>query len=240
MQAQNKKETKPSKADWQRLYDAALRFRGIKSWEWLADSKQEASLFALILEQATEVALKLKQEPNFIMGPTDLHYLVRVPRVTKRAIEWRNEYLVPEAPGREPIRYRPQSVDEVKIKRISKKARKIDIALEVDYAYMYAPVQEGNRPFYPYAILWVDHNTGFALHVAVTKPDRLEQVFSKELLEVFLKRALIPAQILVKREDLFRMPIPYSERLGFEIVLVDELPLIEEAQRELGEHLLGE
>lgn len=89
-------------------------------------------------------------------------------------------------------------------------------------------------------MLWVDHNTGFALHVAITKPDRLEQEFAKELLEVFLKRALIPAHILVKKEDLFRMLIPYAERLCFEIVLVDELPLIEEAQRELKGHMLGE
>lgn len=92
------------------------------------------------MEQATEVALKIKQEPNLIIGPSDLHYLVRIPQSAKGAIEWRNEYLIPAVPRREPVRYRPQSVDEVKIKRISEKVQKIDIALEVDYTYMYAPV----------------------------------------------------------------------------------------------------
>lgn len=160
-----------------------LRFRGANAWPlfrsylpgyhpWFL-TPAEADFLILALQQATDVAKRFKNDVSLLVPPEKGQYLVRVPEKKGDVLVWRDEWLQPEAPEKKKTLPLP---DEKRLEKLKSTAaiRKKTI-WEIDYFYSPEGVREkGERPYYPYVILWADHNSGLSLNIHLAKPSEYE------------------------------------------------------------------
>lgn len=90
--------------------------------------------------------------------------------------------------------------------------------------------EKGERPYFPYIILWVDHYSGLIVKVHLTKPEEYASEFVDQFLNLLEKGTFAPEEILVKREELFTLLEPITSYLGIDVKKVNRLPALEEAQ----------
>lgn len=223
--------------DFQVIKALDLKFRGRNSWPrfrsylpgyapWYLN-REEAQFLTLSLRQAVDVALRLKDDPELLNPPLKNQYLVRVK--DRDGVEWRDKWIEPIPFEKKEID--TQSVDENHLNRIRMVNAQRKGIWEVDSFYFHQAVQEKDeRPYYPRTILMVDHSSGLILGYHLTEPEN----FMSELRDGFLRTVenleIMPEEVLVKREESFKMLEPITSNLRIKLRKVKRLPTLEEAQ----------
>ena len=74
---------------------------------------------------------------------------------------------------------------------------------EMDFFLSPSPVQDkkGERPYYPYLTLTVDHESGFIFGTDLASPETYLEEFPERFLALAERLERLPVEIWVKRED---------------------------------------
>jgi hypothetical protein len=216
-----------------------LKFRGAISWPQFRSlrpgylpwylTESEAKFLTVSLEQAREVALRLEAEPNWLTAPRKHHYRVQVPVKTAVGWKWESQWLKP-API-EKVKARSYSLDEVRLQRIKRKSQQYPGIWEIDACYAPTPVDGDDRPFFPYSLLCVDHDSGFIFGTAMAEPSTWQTQFPSEFLDCMENHKLLPRSLWLRKEELRALFAPLAVRLGIQVQAEKKLPNADRAKR---------
>ena len=224
------------KLDLQQIKALGLTFRGRNAWPlfrnhmpgfvpWYLNGN-ETRFLTVALQQAMNVSRRFKKDPGLFVHPSRDHYFVRVPDKPDENILWKDEWLEPSPLKMEDIPEIP--VEETVLNRLKKGRLKHRGIWEIDLFYVPAIVGEkGERPYYPYMSLMVDHNSSFILHFQLEKRADCILTFPVKFADFIERIHIIPEELFVKRFEVFGIVEPLAAELGIEINMVDSLPALE-------------
>lgn len=222
-----------------------LNFRGRNGWPMFKRYKpgffpwhlnrEEVLFLTAVLEQAMEVCRQLRENKD-ILTPTDAGlFLVRIPVIEDGNNIWKDEWRKPGSV--EETSFTVEPVDELRIQRLKKAAKPTGSTWEIDFFYSPTPISEEGRPYYPYAIMIADHDTGFIYDVYLSH----FSVHNKEFVEHFLScienAEQLPKEIMVRKEEAARLFEAYAASLQIKLSVVKGLEAVGNARRALTIHL---
>ena len=238
------------KEDFQLIKKFGLKFSGPNSWPLFRSYRpgyypwyltgEEATYLTLCLQQAIDVALRFKDDPDLLTPPRENHYFVRVPKLKKdkTGLSWRDEWIKPLPFEKGEIIVEP--IDAVRLEKIKRKIPYRRGVWEVDYFYYPSPIKEKEeRPFYPYITLCVEHHSGLILNHHLGKPAECMSEFQGQFLKFAEDYKSLPQEILVKREETFKLLKSITSELGIKLRRVKKLRMLEEAQASMSEFTAG-
>jgi hypothetical protein len=233
-----------TKEDHQVIKRLGLKFRGRNAWPLFRSYRpayhpwhltaDEARFLTLALQQAREVCFRFREDPALFDPPQEELWFVRVPEETKEGLSWRDAWLEPALLEEEELPTAP--IDELRLARLKKVAQPMDAIWETDFFLSPSAVQEGKgeRPYYPYMTMTVDHRSGLIFGTDLASPETYLAEFPERFLALLERLKQMPAELWVKREEAYDLLEPITARLGIELYLVDELEALEEARAALG------
>jgi len=134
-----------------------------------------------------------------------------------------------------------EPIDEIRLEKIKRRIPHRQGVWEVDFFYYSQAIKEkGERPFYPYITLWVDHHSGFILSHDLDNPTKCISEFPGQFLKLAEKYKILPQEILVRKEETFNLLEPITSELGIKLRRVKKLSMLEEAQASMSEFIAGE
>jgi hypothetical protein len=233
-----------SKEDREVIKSLGLKFRGRTAWPifrsyrpayhpWYLTA-DEARFLTLALQQATEVCLRFKDNPALFDPPQDHLWLVRVPEETEEGLAWKDAWLEPALLEDDYLSDVP--MDELRLARLKKATPFMDAIWEMDFFLSPTAVQdkEGDRPYYPYLTMTVDHRSGFIFGSDLASPESYLAEFPWRFVALAERLKKLPAELWVEREVAYDLMEPITSRLGVELYLVDELEAVRNARSALG------
>lgn len=226
-------------ADHRVIKSLGLKFKGRNAWPLFRSYRpahfpwyltaDEARFLTLALQQAREVCLRFRENHALLDPPQEDLWFVRVPEKTEQGFVWKDTWLTP-APFEEEVPI--ELIDELRLARFTKEARRVQAVWEVDLFFLPTAVQEekDERPYYPYMILLVDHESGFILGSDLVAPGVHLTEFAGRFLTLAERVECLPVEIWTRKEELYDLLEPIVSRLGIELYMVDELEALREAQ----------
>jgi hypothetical protein len=233
-----------TKEDRQVIKSLGRKFRGRTAWPLFRSYRpayhpwhltaDEARFLTLALQQAREVCLRFKEDPALFDPPSEELWFVRVPEETEEDLCWRDAWLEPALLEEEELPTVP--IDELRLARLKKAAPLMQAIWEMDFFLSPSAVQErkGERPYYPYMTMAVDHRSGFVFGSDLASPETHLAEFPERFLALAERIKRLPSELWVKREDAYDLLEPISSLLGIDLYLVDELEALEDARAALG------
>lgn len=235
------------KVDLQTIRKLGLKFRGRNAWPrfrsylpgyvpWFL-TKQEARFLTIALQQAIDMVLRLRKDSDILNPPKGDLVLVRVPGSKGKKADWRDVWLQPPAPNKkdQPV----GSVDEIRVQRIKKHITKLTGTWEIDFFYFRAPVQEGERPYFPRLGIIMDHSRGLALHSWLAPPWTFLHEFLESLLGFIEESGILPERILVSKPETLKILWSITPALKIDLKMVEVLEGVNEFRREMDAYFLG-
>ncbi|MFQ6083905.1 MAG: hypothetical protein ACE5WD_11205 [Candidatus Aminicenantia bacterium] len=235
------------KKDLQTIKTLGLTFRGRNSWPlfrsyrpgyhpWYLTS-EEAKFLTLALHQAIDVSLRFKDNPEMLTLPKENQYLVRVPEKKKDGLSWRDEWIEPRPLEKTEIAAQP--LDMNLLERINRTITQRQGTWEIDFFYFPQAVKEKEeRPYYPYVILWVDRYSGRILNFHLAESTEGVSELPEQFMKLVENIKSLPQEILVKKEEIFKLLEPITRRLGIKLRNVERLIALEEAQTTMFEFFI--
>lgn len=228
------------KQDLAQIKVLGLKFRGSNAWPLFRSyvpgfvpwylTGEEARFLTVALQQAMDVSTRFKNDPGLLVHPSKVHYLIQVPDKLGESIVWKDEWLEPSPLLKEDFPAMP--LNKTTLSRLKKARLQRRGIWEIDFFYVPAPVWEkGERPYYPYMSLLVDHNSALFLNFQMEKHADYKSKFPEKFADFIEHVKVMPDELLVKRHDVYRLLEPLSAELGIEITMVKNLPALEYAQR---------
>lgn len=206
---------------------------------WPLDEAEARALTAGI--RATLVCAELaRRDPDFF-APCDADDTV-FPTVSLAAaaagplgpdrVEWR-QWLLPPPPALAP------PVAPASWAALTQRPTKASLVIEFDVFHAPMPTSDGDRAYFPRVGLMVDGSNGFVYGVDLAAPDRswadlVTGLWSK----VFSSLRERPGVIAIRRAEWAEALRPLAEQLGIRLLLVDELPSVDEARDSMA-HYFG-
>jgi hypothetical protein len=232
------------KEDLQRIKALGLRFRGGNEWPmfrnytpglvpWFLTGK-EARFLTLALHQAVEVSRRFQKDPDMLNPSSSEQYFVRVPLKQGENILWKDEWIEPLFPESNDF----PVFDETLLKRLKKVKFQHKGIWEVDFFYVPAPIKEkGERPYYPYMSIMVEHNSAFIFYFQIEKREEFTLKFPEKFASFLEGAKIAPGEFLVKRDEVYGLLEPFAAMLGSKIKMVENLPMLEDARSSMREFI---
>jgi hypothetical protein len=213
------------------------------------------------LEQASQVAIRFKNDPEWLIAPSSNRYLVRVPvegstqtdnlqenflaEASSPSVQqllfnefdepkvwqWQDQWLKPAPVIKASVHTFP--LDEVRLQRIKTTVHAHRGVWEIDAFFTPTPVDGDNRPFFPYSLLCADHDSGLIFDTVLGEPAEWEAQFSKSLLDCIVNCNFVPNALWVRKEALRQLFEPLAAALSIEMLSTTKLPAVDRAKREL-------
>ena len=236
------------KEDFQLIKKFGLKFSGPNSWPLFRSYRpgyypwyltgEEARYLTLCLWQVIDVSLRFKDNSGILTPPVKNRYLVRVPKKDETGLSWRDMWIEPLPLEKGEIIAEPIDTDH--LEKIKRKIPHRKGVWEVDFFYYPSPIKEKEeRPFYPYITLWVEHHSGLILNHYLGKPAEYMSEFQGQFLKFAEDYKSLPQEILVKKEETFKLLELITSELGINLRRVRKLRMLEEAQASMSEFTAG-
>ena len=219
-----------------------LKFSGKRAWPLFSRyepgflpspvSGEDVNYLTVLLQQAKDVCLRIKENEELLNPPKEGFYMVRV---RDSQGNWEDSWLEPASAK---ATSGPAPVDELRIQKIKKIAKSSPAVWEVDFFYAPTPI-EAERPYYPYAIMVADSGSGFIHDMQLTDRSGYRAFFPDYFLSCIENTAIVPSEILVTREEVFELLQPFAMKFNIALRKVSGLKAIDEARRSMAEHLQG-
>lgn len=219
-----------------------LKYRGSNAWPmfrsyhpgffpWFLEAG-EAVLLLAALEQLLDVAPRFKDKRRLLSPPGDDTMLVRVGRRKDEAIVWEDSIMRIPPPEGSTINL---VMDSQQLERLEVLPSR-DLILEVDLSMQPTPLREkkGDRPYFPYMLMTADARSGAILGMELLQPiPSLENMWGRvpaAVVKQLGSSGFVPNEIRVASPLLYGLLQPLAKDTGFKLVLVDDLPAINEAR----------
>jgi Domain of unknown function (DUF6930) len=234
------------KEDRDTIKNLGLKFRGANSWPlfrnyapgmfpWFLTSS-EARFLTTALEQLLDVAPRVRDDEDVLLGEEDDEFLVRVPRVENARLVWEDKIMrlpEPELKKAAPAPLDPQLLESLK------QLPEVTNVIEIGLTMLPMPVREKkDRPFFPYLLMLVDASSGVILGNDMLQPlpslDAMRAEFPTKVAEHLLRLGVRPLRVAVRTETTARSLAPLADELGIRIKLSPMLPALDEAMEFMG------
>ena len=154
-------------------------------------------------------------------------------RLSPDQVEWR-QWLLPPPPN-PAAAVAPDSWSE-----LAKRPKQSSLVLEFDVFHAMMPTSNGGRPYFPRIGLMADGKSGFIYGMDLAGPDRawadlVTSLWGKTLAGLRER----PGAIAIRRPEWADALRPLTEKLGVRLLVVEELPFIDEARDSMMQHLGG-
>ncbi len=224
------------KEDIQIIKKLGLKFHGQKEWPafrsylpgyypWFL-TKKEALFLTAVIEQAIDVAQRLQKNSTLLKPPHKDEYLVRVPDKINDDMLWKDTWMKPAYI--EKAKSSDDRVDEIRIQKIKKKAVRTDSIWEIDIVFAPTPVREKNeRPYFPRLFAVIDKHSTFALDCNMFIISDSASTYRDHFLYFLEKGAMLPQEILVKKDEVFQILLPIVSLLNVKLNRVSKLSAYE-------------
>jgi hypothetical protein len=208
---------------------------GFAPWFLEAD---EARFLTHALEQAQDVALRFRDNWT-ILPPSQQRYLVRVARRDKDKLIWEDQ-LMPVSPP-EPTSLQVRM--DLETLTYLKNQPRGGFTLEMDLFMLPSAMRDaGDRPYYPYALMTIDKQSGMILGHDLLQPlPSLLEMYSQIPLHVVHQLARLgsrPKEIRVRSPLLRQLLTTLVEELEFKLKSASRLPQLDSARNELFRFLM--
>jgi hypothetical protein len=228
--------------DRQIIKKLSLKFRGRNAWPmfrsyrpgyfpWFLEA-QEARFLAVVLEQVLDVTPRFQDDRTLLEPPDHDRYLVRVSRQRRGTRFWEDRITAVPPPERQSI---PLAMDVQALEQLKQVPRSRG-RIEIDLFMLPAPTKDkgDSRPFFPYALMIVEAQSGVVLGTELLKPDpSLEAMWGQIPLHVVVKLArfgIVPAEVRVRSELVLQLLRPVAKELGFRLKRSDRLRRLDQAK----------
>jgi len=227
-----------SDRDRKLIKDLGLKFRGRNAWPqfqrhdpvfqpWYLDSAN-ARFLTTALEQALPVADRFQADESYLLGPLKANkVLVRV--TDGRDGSWADRI--------EPFeRYEGFEIarSEQVMAALAVLPVQTGFVLDIPYGVMPTLIGErGQRGYFPHGLLLVDGNKGLALGVHMLSPEQFPSELLNTVATSILKLGIMPEQIRLSSQLLYRVLAPEFEGYKTSIGLYESLPQGEHVFKEL-------
>lgn len=228
------------------INDLGLKFRGKNAWPvfrsykpgyfpWFLN-RNEVLFMTVALKQAINVCTQVNEGRTIVLSPKKNRYLIRIAKARDGLISWKDEWMEP-APLKKKDGDVSEPVDEIRIQRLKRVATPVTAVWEIDFFHAPTPVSESERPFFPYAIMIMDHDSGFILDTYLAGKTSHRKEFIDKFLSCIEQTSSLPLEILVRKDEAAGLFEPYTSRLNIKLSKVKKLPNIDHARREMEKHL---
>ena len=242
---ENKKQL--SKEDRRIIKKLGLKFRGRGLWAQFRShlpgyfpwhlTGYEARYLTLALQQTIEVCQRFGDDSGMLSPPDDAgdSYLVRVPVGAGDDSRWVDEWLEPARVERD---FAVEPVDEKRLIQVKRSARMSGDVWEVDMFHTPSAMQEtvGERPYCPHIVVVTNHRSGEILHHYVAEPPEYMPELQEQVLGVIERMKSRPKEIMVRREEVFRLLEPITTGMGIDLEMTGDLLVIDMIQQSMLEH----
>ncbi len=193
-------------------------------------NKEEAEFLLVALRQTMEMSGKIKANPNYLKPKIKGQILLLQPGDGGK---WSEEWVYPLLLGKKM---------EIDIKPYFERMRKIKEsadsrggAMELDFFYFPAVMEDEQRPYLPYGYLALDSASYFILDMNIFKRADLASVFPDKFLAIFERMRYFPEKILVKRDEAYDLIKPFADFFNIPLEKVKRLPAIADAKKSMGQ-----
>jgi len=235
-----------SKEDLAGIKKMGLSFKGRYAWpqfRWYEPgyypwylNRDQVIFLSLCLNQAKDVAPRVRKEPDLLIRQHGDLYFVRLPRQQDNNIEWTDAWLKPvELQKIVRVTY---DFDTAQLKDIETTASRTDMEWEIDAFFVPMCVREKDeKPHYPLAFLCVDRTSDFILSVHLAHHARYERDFIDYFVNIIKEHKILPKKILIKKQELGTYLEPLLEKFSIELNLVTKFAVLDKARRSLSQEL---
>jgi hypothetical protein len=228
------------------INELGLKFRGKNAWPVFRSYKpgyfpwflnmNEVLFMTDALQQAADVCFRLKENRKLLHAPKKNQYLIKVFEEKGGIGFWKDEWMEP-SPLKKKGEGISEPVDEIRIQRLKKTAKPVTAVWEIDFFHTPTPVLQGERPFFPHAIMIMDHDSSFILDMHIAGETGYRKEFIDKFLSCIEQSSSLPLEILVRKEEAVKLFEPYTLRLNIKLSRVKNLHNIDHARREIEKHL---
>lgn len=233
--------------DRKKIKELGLKFRGRNQWPMFRNFKtgfypwyidlEEAQFLAIALEQAREIALRVKDKPDLLEANDSNKFLIKVLCREKDIEYWQDQWLEPELTFKKNIEI--PMINEIKLKRIKGNCKRMNHIWEMDYFYSPTPVQDNKeRPYYPYISMVVDEEREQIINFSMSKHEDYVKEFQETLIDAIEKYKILPRAILVEKQEAKKIIESITQRLNINVKVVDRTNILEEAKIALFEDFI--
>ncbi len=223
------------KEDRKIIKELGLTYQGNNAWPmfrsfqpgfapWFIDSSA-ARILINALEQTIDISLQFRDDPDVLTPDDKGGYLLR-PCIKKgNKIKWQDSiWYESTAPPSEPIEF---LADDIAFKKIESLLQK-GTSFEMDILMSLTPIQEkGEKPYYPYILLFVDINTEMIVAFELIQPlpnlSAMGQKLPSIIANNYLKISFIPRQIYVTSENLYQSLVYLNDYVNLSVKHVKRL-----------------
>jgi hypothetical protein len=231
------------KEDRDVIKQLGLKYRGRAAWPqfrsyepdlfpWFLTAGQ-ARFLTTALQQAIDVAKQYENDPTLLDPPEEGLYLVRVPVQSAAGLIWNDKWLAPkELPARP--RAIPE-IDEPRLQRIKKSIKVRQGVWEGDFFLAPTPIQEvkGERPYYPYTMMWVDRSSRMVFPPEIASPSQYRAAWPNHFLSVIEQAQGMPREIHVSQQETYDLIEPIASSLSIKLKRNQRLSALEDVRDSL-------
>lgn len=201
---------------------------------WYLD-EHEVVFLTVCIRQAVEFALRFKKNPTILNAPDRKSRLVMEQDEEGR---WKDRWYLPEPVKKVvPLLFIP---DAKRIKDILDTVGQNGMTWEIDVSYSPMPIMgEGDRPYFPLTFYAVDRESFFVLNAHIFSPDTLYHEIPEQFLKAIENNKMYPAEILVRREDVYAGLKLIADQLGITIRKKRNLKAVDDVKRHMAAHFKG-
>lgn len=238
-----------TKEDLEIIKKVGLKFRGKNNWISFKRcipgylprtlNKEEVNLLNSVLEQAIDVCLMFKENPN--LKSMD-KVLVRTCKKEDSKITWKDEWVSLDYPEEELIVYDISDIFEKGINEIKPKKTLDEWA--IDFFFLPNPVrdEESGEIYFPYLGVVMNNIIKAGVNLEMFKYSRLNRLTYPQ--ELFINTVGItqslPRSIVVRNEDIYNALVDITQPLEIELKIVDRIDIIEDFKNSVRESAFEE
>ncbi len=148
---------------------------------------------------------------------------------------WRSEWRQPAPPVKAPLPV--FALDKTRLQRIESSGRKRGGVWEIDAFHSPAPVNGAERPYFPYTLLCVDHDSGMVLNSTLAEPSKWPGEFPNALLKTIETTMILPSALWIGGGLPMELFEALALHLDIEALPAKTLPSLELAKREILKYL---
>jgi hypothetical protein len=195
---------------------------------WSIETEAQATMIKFALSRAIIVAQECKEDENFLTPLTDNaeQELYKVSVATKKGsdYEWAYEWLEPIESEED------EELPEIQISQVYLKSNLANLPknatkswiVEIFQAPYPAQDKEGERPFFPKVLLYIDPETGMVIDNESYPMGKAETDFQKSFVKCCKAQKYIPSKLFAGNEYTYEFIEALGKEIGIETILDED------------------